>query len=93
MPYSPLVRGFEGRVRVKKLLDREAEDGTWGYAMCRPLRLNVTIGQDSFVVAVRRVGPEHLLVRFAPDYREFMAGNPFDHPDVLRLRRARDEVR
>jgi hypothetical protein len=93
IPDAPLVRGYEGKVRVENLLDRQTEDGTWGYGHIRPLRLNVTFGRDHYVAAVRRVGPDHLLVRFAPSYRELTAGDPFDHPGVLSLRRVTKDAK
>ena len=87
----PGARVSEGRVRVKGLLGREAADGVWNYGNWEPLRLNVVFADGGYTAAVRRLDPDHLLIRFSADVRELIGDDVFKHADTMRLKRVPGE--
>jgi hypothetical protein len=89
--FTPLVRVFNGRVRVNGLCGMEAADGDWNFGYREPLIVNLSFGDTHGYAAIKKVGHDHLLLRYSTDCDALLHA-PFDHPDVLRLRRVADEA-
>ncbi len=90
-PHLPMVCAYNGRVKVEDFWELTSAEGEWNFGYWEPLVVNLSLDDRFGYAAFKRIGPNHLLVRYTEDYDQLLNA-PFDHPDVLRLRRVHGEM-